>query len=411
MSTPPDDASSRRAARLTELDGLRGLAAVVVLIDHCLQTVPSIAAVGTHPGVTPDGALERILTGTPLHLLWAGHEAVLVFFVLSGVALVYPIARRHARSQPFDWVDYAPRRVVRLWLPAAASTTWAMLLVVLVPRSTDPALGSWMTTGHPPGLSVDQQVLEFLLISQHSYRNTVLWSLHAEAIFSIMLPVVVALVALAARRRLSWALLGAALAVPLATGSLGWGRYLPVFTIGAVLGWSWGHLDRPLPPRPRPWATPLALLCLLLITIAWWPPFLHGALQHVALSMTTAAVTCLVVLAVRAGALRGLLRSRAVQYLGTMSFSLYLVHEPVVVAVRLLTASWSPWWMLVLAPLASAPLTILFHRFIEAPSHRLSREVGRRASARFRRRRGADAVGRPDRTRWTGGDTRVALEE
>ena len=46
-------------------------------------------------------------------------------------------------------------------------------------------------------------------------------------------------------------------------------------------------------------------------------------------------------------ALRGLLRSRTVQYLGLMSFSLYLVHEPVVVSLRLLTHSMSPWWVLV----------------------------------------------------------------
>lgn len=86
---------------------------------------------------------------------------------------------------------------------------------------------------------------------------------------------------------------------------------------------------------------------------------------------------------VRAGALRGLLRSRTVQYLGLMSFSLYLVHEPVVVSLRLLTQPMSPWWVLILAPVVSAPLTWMFQRYIEAPSHRLARRTGALASAHF----------------------------
>ena len=103
------------------------------------------------------------------------------------------------------------------------------------------------------------------------------------------------------------------------------------------------------------------------------------------------------VVPVRAGALRGLLRSRTVQYLGLMSFSLYLVHEPVVVSLRLLTQPLSPWWLLILAPLVSAPLTWLFQRYIEAPSHRLARRTGALTSARFaqwsERRRSGRAAG------------------
>ena len=104
---------------------------------------------------------------------------------------------------------------------------------------------------------------------------------------------------------------------------------------------------------------------------------------------------------VRAGALRGPLRSRTVQYLGLMSFSLYLVHEPVVVSLRLLTQSISPWWLLVLAPAASALLTWMFQRYIEAPSHRLARRTGALASARLaqwsERRRAGRQVSRVGR--------------
>ena len=417
-SAPPPASGKPAAVRLIELDGLRGLAAVVVLIHHALETVPALAEVGARPGTVPTGTFNRILTQSPLHLLWAGHEAVLIFFVLSGVALTYPVARRHAQGRRFDWVDYAPRRFVRLWLPAAASTTFAVIAMLLVPRSEDPALGHWMTVTHPVGLGARQMLMEYLLIPKHAYRNTVLWSLHAEAIFSFVLPLMILGVALCARRRLSWLPVAAALAIPVITASPGSGSYLPVFTVGAVMGWAWGHNPAPVPQRPQPWATAQALVCLLLITLAWWPGMESHTAQRLANAVTLAAAAYLVHLVVRAGALRGLLRSRTVQYLGLMSFSLYLVHEPVVVSLRLLTHSispwWvlsllspvallglhlaeglaivpqgllaqpmSPWWVLILAPLVSAPLTWLFQRYIEAPSHRLARRTGALASARF----------------------------
>ena len=417
-SAPPPSSGKPAAVRLIELDGLRGLAAVVVLIHHALETVPALAEVGARPGTVPTGTFNRILTQSPLHLLWAGHEAVLIFFVLSGVALTYPVARRHAQGRRFDWVDYAPRRFVRLWLPAAASTTFAVIAMLLVPRSEDPALGHWMTVTHPVGLGARQMLMEYLLIPKHAYRNTVLWSLHAEAIFSFVLPLMILGVALCARWRISWLPVVAALAVPVITASPGSGSYLPVFTVGAVMGWAWGHNPAPVPQRPQPWATAQALVCLLLITLAWWPGMESHMAQRLANAVTLAAAAYLVHLVVRAGALRGLLRSRTVQYLGLMSFSLYLVHEPVVVSLRLLTHSispwWvlsllspvallglhlveglaivpqgllaqpmSPWWVLILAPLVSAPLTWLFQRYIEAPSHRLARRTGALASERF----------------------------
>ncbi len=385
-SPPPSSSRKPAAVRLVELDGLRGLAAAVVLIYHSLETVPALAEVGARPGVVPTGAFHRLLTQSPLHLLWAGHEAVLIFFILSGVALTYPVARRHAQGRRFDWVDYAPRRFVRLWLPAAASTTFAVIAMLLVPRSENPALGHWMTAIHPTGLDARQMLMEYLLIPKHAYRNTVLWSLHAEAIFSFVLPLMIFGVALCARWRLSWLPVAAALAVPVITASPGSGSYLPVFTVGAVMGWAWGHDPVVVPERPRPWATAQALICLLLITLAWWPGMESHAAQRITNAVTLAAAAYLVHLVVRAGALRGLLRSRTVQYLGLMSFSLYLVHEPVVVSLRLLTQSTSPWWLLILAPAASAPLTWLFQRYIEAPSHRLARRTGALASARFAQR-------------------------
>ncbi|SHJ16745.1 Peptidoglycan/LPS O-acetylase OafA/YrhL, contains acyltransferase and SGNH-hydrolase domains [Actinomyces denticolens] len=413
IATPGADAAPHRSStpiaqgRLRELDGLRGLAAVVVLIHHCLLTVPSLAEVGARPGTAPSGSLERLLALTPLHLLWGGYEAVLIFFILSGVALSYPIARRRATGHSFDWVDYAPRRLIRLWVPAGASTLLAIALIILVPRSNDASLGAWVQAHYVSDISLKHTVRELALQPAYAYRNSVLWSLHAEAAFSILLPLVILVVALAARARLSWALLAAALAVPLVSGNPGSGLFLPVFAIGAALGWRWGAMTDPLPARPARWASAAAVASLIMMTAPWWvapgawPELLSGGSpeapaswgspaspwgHRVGAAIAVAGATGTVVLIVRAGALRPLLRSKVVQVSGELSFSLYLVHTPVVLLVRTLVPSMSPWWMLLVGPVVALPAAWLFHRLIERPSHRWSRVVGRWASRGLRAR-------------------------
>ncbi|MGH7001396.1 MAG: acyltransferase family protein, partial [Stellaceae bacterium] len=73
--------------RLPSLDSLRGIAALTVVIHHTLTTLPAFWAVYTG---APASRLARIMAFSPLHLLWDGHQAVLVFFVLSGFVLSLP---------------------------------------------------------------------------------------------------------------------------------------------------------------------------------------------------------------------------------------------------------------------------------------------------------------------------------
>ena len=66
--------------RYPQLDSLRGLAALTVVFEHCLRIDPWLLQ-----GISP--WLEWAAQSTPLHILWAGGNAVLLFFVLSGLVL------------------------------------------------------------------------------------------------------------------------------------------------------------------------------------------------------------------------------------------------------------------------------------------------------------------------------------
>ncbi len=62
---------------------------------------------------SPAWSLVWWLYRTPLRVLWAGPEAVLVFFVVSGFVLTLPLAR----SGRFEWLVHYARRALRPYLP------------------------------------------------------------------------------------------------------------------------------------------------------------------------------------------------------------------------------------------------------------------------------------------------------
>ena len=138
--------------RFAALDGLRGLAALVVVFGHLANASwPAFSNVGRPgAGVPPVGGVNWLVHRTPLELLVAGHEAVIVFFVLSGFVLTLPLMGRGRR---FDPLAYYPRRVARLYLPVWAAVAVAVFLHVLVARHATAGM-SWWLAGHAQPLTL-----------------------------------------------------------------------------------------------------------------------------------------------------------------------------------------------------------------------------------------------------------------
>src|SRR4051812_11447586 len=105
------------------------------MFHHGLLLFPRFADTYLANGQVPvTGSVLWWFTATPLKVLSAGGEAVTVFFVLSGVVLTLPVLSR----VDFDWVAYYPRRVVRLYVPAAVSVLFATALAAVVAQPPDP---------------------------------------------------------------------------------------------------------------------------------------------------------------------------------------------------------------------------------------------------------------------------------
>jgi peptidoglycan/LPS O-acetylase OafA/YrhL len=363
------DATPRR---LSSLDGLRGVAAVVVVLHHVLLVVPLLAFAGA-PG--HEQTSFRWLSHSPLHLLWAGEEAVVVFFVLSGCVLTLAVLR----ASPTPWRAYYPSRLVRLYLPVVASVGFALTLALTVPRSAPDQRSRWMNM-HDDEVSVLSVIRTATLLGNADTLNSVLWTLRWEVVFSLALPLYVWI----ARRVVRSGLVLAALTIAASVvGSLSNSTpltYLPIFMLGVVLAVHLGRVQSVVDRlRHRwPWALPaLGALSLLLVTTRWWWPWQGPTGDPVLSTRPTVLAACTLVVALALVTRWSWLESPAVAWLGRVSFSLYLVHEPVVVSVAYLLPTESAWLVGPIAVPLSVAAAALFFRVVEAPSHRAARAVAR----------------------------------
>src|SRR6195952_2318571 len=101
---------SASTGRLPALDGLRGVAATVVVFHHVYPIARPFLEPSTHAWAA--GSPWWVISSTPVKLLSAGSESVLVFFVLSG--LVVPLPLLGGRR---GWAGFFASRLVRLYLP------------------------------------------------------------------------------------------------------------------------------------------------------------------------------------------------------------------------------------------------------------------------------------------------------
>ncbi|MDN4645519.1 acyltransferase family protein [Arthrobacter sp. PsM3] len=369
--------SNSGQTRVTQLDGLRGLAALVVVACHVLSTLPGIGSVvegDRSAGLTTAGEWAVF---SPLHVLWNGTPAVHVFFVLSGFVLVLPFTRPGAAGK---WAQYYAKRFFRLYLPAWASLAVAVVLMTAVPRSASPLQSPWadMYVTNP---SVAQVLKDGLLLLNASTINTPLWSLKWEVLFSLLLPVYIFI---ALRwRRLWYVKIGLALllAVVGALQHLDWLSYLPIFAIGAVLGAERERIRELTQSWPRFVWFFVAAAGLFLANAEWISP--EQPIRGVE-AVVTAGATLIVLLFVSCRSAKRLGDTAIAQWLGRVSFSLYLVHLPIILAGVTLLRSVSLPLALAVSVAAAFVIAELFYRYVEQPAHRLSMAVGRAVGRRSR---------------------------
>ncbi|MET3953043.1 acyltransferase [Arthrobacter sp. UYEF36] len=381
--------STSGQSRVTQLDGLRGIAALLVVACHALSTLPGIGNVVYGNRSADLTTAEAWAVFSPLHVLWNGTPAVHVFFVLSGFVLVLPFTRPGAAGR---WAQYYAKRFFRLYLPAWASLAVAVALIAIIPRSASPLQSPWADI-YVTDPTVGQVLKDGLLLLNASTINTPLWSLKWEVLFSLLLPAYV-LIALRGRRfwhvKTGLALLLAAVG---ALQDLDWLTYLPIFAIGAILGAERDRIRELTQSWPRFAWFFVAAAGIFLANAEWISP---GQPIPGVEAVVTVGATLIVLLFVSCRSAKRLGDTAVAQWLGRVSFSVYLVHLPIILAGVTLLRSVSLPLALAVSVAASFMAAELFYRYVEQPSHRLSMAVGRAVGRRGRGDAPADSPAVPE---------------
>ena len=180
---------SESAKRFDELDSVRGLAALSVVLYHLRGAWSANALPGT-------SILFRRVVDYVTQPLCAGPEAVILFFILSGFVLSIPATK--SRAQKYS--VFVIRRVFRIYMPYIV----ALVLAIQVQHALSDAANlsgdvSWhLPAGWSYGADVSWHfqpdwalILQHVLFIGHYQTNTLnppIWSLVLEMRISLLFP-------------------------------------------------------------------------------------------------------------------------------------------------------------------------------------------------------------------------------
>lgn len=328
------------------LDGLRGLAALMVMVSHMSGFGHFFDARGT------------------------GQNGVMLFFVLSGFLMAYLYSGDKRTGN--EWTDYAFRRVFRVY-PLYFAVVSLVLLFSLAGSSR--FFGQITLTDY-----------WHLVTLQSGF--SVFWTIPVEMKFYLVLPLVIMVARLFRpgpdRILIFLAFLVFAFAIYRVPENTSLLRGIPFFAAGMLAGVLHRHIgtiagETRWPKLAGSVLTPLLLVAGFLtlpplsavtgwVNPIWYAPVLFAGL-YAALTLSVANA---------AGPVAWIFSNPVARYLGQISFAVYLLHMPVLAAVSSLGLAGPLAFVLDVAlviTLASAA-----HFAIERPM----RKVGYALSARFR---------------------------
>ncbi|WP_426511495.1 acyltransferase family protein [Dactylosporangium sp. McL0621] len=348
--TPSPGTPVRREGRLAALDGMRLVAALLVMLYHYVGTPHSNLWV--HP--------NRAVFGRLYDLANYGYLGVQMFFFISGFVICMSCWDRNLK-------DFFVSRVVRLypmyWVAIAIS-----FVVVHLNRNVADASG---VIRAPKNLS---DLLVNLTMAQDAlYVNSVdavYWTLWAELRFYLLFAIVVAF-GLTFRRALAFAVLWLIAAVVCSNVDnpliqmIVQPMYAPYFITGILL-----YLIHRFGSTPLLWGLVAVTLLVcqhqVLLDTRHFNQFLHVRMKWT-FSMVLVGGFFLVLALAALGKLSWA-KWRWLTVAGALTYPLYLLHQDLgVITIRRLKGTIAPWPLLAGMILAMLILAFLCHRLIEKP--------------------------------------------
>src|SRR5215469_16333939 len=347
--------AATQPGRVLGMDGIRGLAALFVVLNHVFER-----AWPEYPGANH----------APLWAAWLiyGRGAVAMFIALSGFSLGLGPARSGWRFGSIS--TYAHRRAWRILPPYWAALGFSLVM-------------TWYVLAQPQTrLPNGKSVVVYGLLVQDGFSvgspNRAFWSIAIEAQLYFLLPLLLLLV----RRFSARVMVGLVAAIVVAVGLLGphvplmnsvLVKFIPdlavLFAVGLLAA---GIVTADERTRSRPWAgyalaATVPVIALMVVKGSTWS---SNNLFWLDLASAPAVGCFLAAIATsRPRPVVRFLDGRVPRSLGACSYSLYLTHMPIVIAVSYglvlgKVATGTPTFFVLAAILL--PVTVCFARLFAA---------------------------------------------
>ena len=346
MARPPQTDS-----HLPHLDGVRAVLALYVAAHHCYLTIWPL----DRGAALPPAAVGRLV-----NWLLFGRLAVAGFIALSGYCLMLPVVRGNGVLRGGAGRFYF-KRARRILPTFYAALFFCAIVGVTIARH--PTQTIWDSASPITGRAIAVNLLMVQNLFERHQINYAFWSIAVEYQIYFLFPLLVILFA----RSRAWTTFAVILATIIAHKLLDKTtlshlaiHYLGIFTLGMFAasvpmdgGGSW------------PWKSRRAVLLLTLVTTAlfvglcyWWGGADTPALASEMLAGATLAAW-LIVWRGPTGITKSILEWGPLYFVGTFSYSLYLLHAPVIQIV----------WQSIIHPLGlTGPTAMLVQLSIALPA-------------------------------------------
>jgi peptidoglycan/LPS O-acetylase OafA/YrhL len=357
LTTSSTDGSGRYSGgTIPSLDGLRALSVSLVFLSH--------------------GGLGSVIPGD---------LGVTVFFVLSGYLITTLMRTEFAQNGSIDFRAFYLRRCMRLMPPLLIVTSLAVVASLLLSIG-GPFEWNGLSSvllyfsnyfriihgelGQPPGLGVT-------------------WSLAIEEHYYLLFPPLALVLMRSRSRSLQAAVLGLLCAVILlwrcwlqshsaseAHLEMGTDTRVDAILFGCLLAMVKNPWLDPVPPpdRTRDIGIIVACLALLAATLLWRDPYVRMTFRYSAQCVLVAVLMYLAVARSRHLPFRWL-NAGPVAYVGTISYTIYLVHYLVLLAVQKYLSAPGGAAVTALAAALTVIIAALMREMVEKPCARLQRRL------------------------------------
>jgi len=370
--------------RFTKLDGLRGLLALIVCLNHSFMVVaiPTFANVWQQNPLIFNGLQSKIQQ--LFMLLGNGGAAVTLFFLLSGLVLGQSLSRINMNIRGL--FGFLVKRIIRLY-PVYLVIVFltALYMKFGFVYETFPCSSAWFNWWMNFQMTFKEFFLNFFFI--HTYLGGVTWTLRVILIMSFVFPMFFLI-----NKKTTWwmDILITALLIYLSFTLLNIDgfrdlRYIYMFYLGLIIP-KFKDLFSKIPNSLV--AISLPFLVLLLLGFRYLTNEYKGGVIE---SLVSFIIIGLAAYGSKVTVL-DILEGKILHFFGKISYSLYLIHFSVLYVLgRLMFQNFPqlPYQnqylsihiiLFVLSTVIATGISYLVYKFVEMPSQTLAKAVGAKLS-------------------------------